>query len=265
MHGSSSVITLSDRIVVNPNSRPALRLFLFHHAGASAAAMLPLARQVPPAVEAVAFELAGRGVRSAEPAAQSFTQARDDLLGRVGDMLDVPVVLFGHSLGGLLADSLARALALTGAAVARRVIVSACPCPSAGQHSPDSSRRPVQQLKAQLRTHGGTPQAVFDCPELLEYVLRVLGDDMVLADTVTEPLRTAPASLRHEFWFGDSDQSTAPSTAEAWRMTLASEPEVRFFAGGHFYLFERLSDVGQALRALLSDEITAIAAPEGHV
>lgn len=260
MPGPGPVVALRDRIVVNPGARPGLRLLLFHHAGASAAAMLPLARQMPPEVEVVAFELPGRGVRSSEPAAESFAAARDDLLGRARDLLDTPVVLFGHSLGGVLADSIARTLAADAGCGVRRVILSACPFPSRVRGPAGAGRRPAQSLRAQLREYGGTPEVVFDSPELLEYVLRAFGSDMLLADSAGRPPGIAPAGLRHEFWFGAADRTVPPSAADTWSATLARKPEVRVFAGGHFYLFDPAGDAGQVLRSVLRAEIAATGA-----
>jgi surfactin synthase thioesterase subunit len=259
MLGSGPIVALRDRMVVNPSARPGLRLFLFHHAGASAAAMLPLARQMPPEVEVVAFELPGRGVRSSEPAAESFVAARDDLLGRARQLLDTPVVLFGHSLGGVLADSIARALAADAGCV-RRVILSACPYPSRVRGAASAGRRSAQSLRAQLQEYGGTPEIVFDTPELLEYVLRVFGSDMLLVDSACGPPGIAPAGLRHEFWFGAADRSVPPSAADAWSATLARKPKVRIFEGGHFYLFAPASHAGQVLRTVLGAEIAAMGA-----
>jgi surfactin synthase thioesterase subunit len=256
---------MPDRIVVNPNEFAPLRLLLFHHAGGSAAAMLPLARQLPAQVETTAFELAGRGVRAGETPARTFAAARDELLGKVRDCLDRPVVLFGHSLGGMLADSIARRLARHELSMVKAVILSACPVlPSrsaakTGGAGPElASRRSDDQLRRQLIEYGGTPDEVLQTPYLLAHFVAVLGNDMQLADTAGLETEPDPPDVAYEIWRGESDRTLTPGDADWWPGALVGPPVVRTFAGGHFYPFnESVGAAAASLRDLVASQIAA--------
>jgi surfactin synthase thioesterase subunit len=241
-------------LVLNAGRDATTALFMLHHAGGSASAMLPLARQLPSTVEVRMFELAGRGARYKQQPAATFALARDDLLDKVRRALDRPTVLLGHSLGGLLADSIARLLPAARRDLVRKVVVSACPSPrTAVTPQPRPARRSEQCLRYELVRHGGAPPELLESPELLDHAVTILGNDMLLVDSAAgEPL-PPPAPLDYEIWMGRGDPTIDPGEAERWSRVLARPPVIRTFDGGHFYLFDESGPGGAALRGVVAD------------
>jgi surfactin synthase thioesterase subunit len=252
-----STVAQADRIVARPDPAAAVKLLMFHHAGGSAAAMLQLTKQLPVGVETTAFDLPGRGVRTRDKPADTFAAARDELLGKVRASLDRPTVIFGHSLGAMLADSVARRLSASEQRLVRRVILSGCPIPRGKTVRPVTPReRSPESLKSKLIDFGGTPAEVLETPGLLDYFAEVLGMDMRLVDTsVLEPEPDPPA-LDYELWLGKADSTDGIGTPEQWREVLPRRPVVRYFDGGHFYLFDESGAAARALREV----VTAVAA-----
>jgi surfactin synthase thioesterase subunit len=252
-----STVVQADRIVVRPDPGAAVKLLVFHHAGGSAAAMLQLARQLPVGVETTAFELPGRGVRTRDKPADTFAAARDELLGKVRAGLDRPTVIFGHSLGAMLADSVARRLSAGERRLVRRVILSGCPAPRGKTVRPSTMReRSRESLKSQLVDFGGTPAEVLATPGLLDYFAEVLGFDMRLVDTSVLEAEPDPPALDYELWYGKADDTDGLGTPEYWREILPGPPVVRYFEGGHFYLFDESGAAARGLR----DVVTAVQA-----
>lgn len=207
-----------------------LQVLVFHHAGGSAMSYVPLARQLPAGCEPYLFDLPGRGTRVAEPPARDFADAVDRLLPSVTAVVDRPAVLIGHSLGALLAHSVAAELRNV-----KAVVVSAFPSPKDTTRAATHPAEPFQvrsrsALLGELRDRGGCPPEVFDDPELLEMTVTLMGHDLHLADTYRPPAR--PSDAEYHVWYGRDDEHLAQDELQRWNGTP------REFRGGHFYLVQ---------------------------
>src|SRR6185295_11175567 len=93
---------------VNPNAR--LRLFCFPYAGGGASAYRGWATALPSDLEVCPVQLPGRESRLREA---PFTRP-EPLIQTLADVLephlDLPFVLFGHSMGGMISFELSREL-----------------------------------------------------------------------------------------------------------------------------------------------------------
>jgi surfactin synthase thioesterase subunit len=224
-----------------------LRLLMFHHAGGSAMSYLPIAQTLPPECEPVLFELPGRNMRPNSPPPPNFSAALEDLLPAVTAAVDRPTVVFGHSLGALLANSLVSHLPEPG--LVRTVVVSAFPSPTDALAEADPSiHRSRAQLLEELRTRGGCPPELFDDADLLEQAITLLGHDLHLADTyvAAPPLH---GDVDYHVWYGRQDQYLSVAALERWERSTPRPPVLRGFRGGHFYL--ESPEVMTALRRLL--------------
>lgn len=255
MNRRDSVEFTDRHVIVNRDPDVALRVFFFHHAGGSATSLLPLARLLPSTVESRLFELPGRGLREGEEPCQDFAAAGAVLAGELAPLLDRPAILFGHSLGGLLADAVTREV---GGEQRISVILSACPSPArallqAAEVGGGGRRRSAGQLHEQLRRFGGTPPEVFDDPMLLDRALATLGADTVLLDTYRAPGAPKPAA-DYQLWFGREDHYDPDVELRRWNDTLAHPATMRTFTGRHFYLFNG-SAAALALRDLVAERL----------
>jgi len=262
---AASMAVLEDCFVVNPRPDADVRMLMFHHAGGSALSLLPLARATRSDVEVRLIELPGRGLQEQVPAAETFDAALGLLLDRTSTLFDRPTVLFGHSLGGLLTDALARALPEQARAQLRLVVVSACeyrpaaadPLPAA----PPPAQRGHEDLVRELVVHGGTPREVFDSPELLARSVRLLGHDMRLVDSYVPRSGSAGPSVPYEIWYGTEDPTVVPRPAATWSSGDRAPVRVRRFPGGHFYLLDETGSAARALDESLRAVVDAVHAP----
>ncbi|MEV0382609.1 alpha/beta fold hydrolase [Nonomuraea sp. NPDC050643] len=228
-----------------------VRLLMFHHAGGSSASYYRLASQMPLWCEPCLFELPGRGIRSGESYAPDYMTAAGSAVAAVASMADRPTVLFGHSLGALLAHTVARDVPGPARKMIRSVVFSACPSPGwvAGRARHPSGPFllwPAEALDAELRRRGGCPEEVFEHADLLRYAHTVLGQDMHLVDTYRAP-SGGLAGSDHRLWLARDDLSLPPDTPQGWTGDLGFAPVTRWFEGGHFYLDTHRSEVAAAL------------------
>src|SRR6185437_14927625 len=91
-------------------SSASLRLFCFPHAGGGAAIYRTWSGAFPSSVEVCPVLLPGREARLREPAYFSVFPLIDTLVPAIIPFLDMPFVLFGHSMGALIAFELVREL-----------------------------------------------------------------------------------------------------------------------------------------------------------
>lgn len=113
-----------------PRRRPRLRLLCFPHAGGSARFFYPWLRELPVAIELLAVQYPGRDDRLDEPVLDRMDLLTDPLTEAVAEVADVPLVLFGHSMGASVAFEVARRLDSRSPDLVRHLFVSARPPPT---------------------------------------------------------------------------------------------------------------------------------------
>ncbi len=210
----------------------------------------------PPDVDLVAPQLPGREERFGEPVPTELTALVDDLLPTVA-ALGPPVVLFGHSMGALVAYELARRLTGDGFPPAT-LVVSAHPAPHLPQRHPPLHRLPDAAFVDQLRRLGGTPSGVFEEPELVELLLPALRADF----TATETYRSPPGprlGCRILAVGGRDDPRVEAGELDAWRAHTSGPFTQLQLPGDHFFAWDAGSGLSEVLRATLA-EVGAAAA-----
>lgn len=230
-------------------SAAGVRLVVFPHAGAGPTVVQPWLARLPETVEVVGVCLPGRGPRFREPP-QDDARAIAREVASALDLLREPYVLFGHSVGALLAFETARACRSSGTPLPTRLVVSAAPAPHLASAAPLLHMLPDKEFLAGVIQLGGIPRALLDESELLDLVLPALRADFALRETYAfeggDPLRcpiTAYAAAH-------DDHVTAASVA-AWSRHAAASFELRTLPGGHFSAFDEPTLVEAMLPELL--------------
>ncbi|MGG0811203.1 thioesterase domain-containing protein [Paenibacillus alvei] len=82
------------------------KLFCIPHAGGSASIYLKWRKMLPSTIQLIPLELSGRGARWNEPLYHHLEEAVEDLYTQVTRHIGSDYILFGHSMGSLLAFEL---------------------------------------------------------------------------------------------------------------------------------------------------------------
>ncbi|WP_282700352.1 thioesterase domain-containing protein [Streptomyces sp. CC219B] len=214
---------------------PCLELFCFPHAGAGVSAFGGWSAVLGDSVRPVPVLLPGRDGRRREPRVTGARGLFADLLRRHGPPPEGPYILYGHSLGGLIAYSVARALERAGRPAPALVVVGACPPPDARSALADACDLPDDRLFDVLEAFGavepGTPRGGI----WQRTALDVIRDDLRLA---RELRRAADAPLRAPLLTiaGTDDPVAGSEVMAGWRAWAGGRYAHRTIAGDHHFV-----------------------------
>ncbi|MDQ1008571.1 surfactin synthase thioesterase subunit [Streptomyces sp. V4I23] len=235
------------------DARP--RLFCFHHAGAGVSSFARWQRVFGESREVVPVLLPGRDARAAEPRITGPDRLTAELLDTLGRLLDRPYALYGHSLGGLVAHTLARAVARLGLREPDLVVLGAVLPPHLPSPLLPATAAPDHELLCRLVAQGQLPREALEEDEdgiWHRRALPVIRDDLRLAAA----LRTAAGEPLHVpvLAVAGREDAIAPAhKAEQWRAHTTAGFALRTVAGGHFFVRDA------ELPRLLSEELHASA------
>ncbi|MEU5288755.1 alpha/beta fold hydrolase [Streptomyces sp. CA-278952] len=223
-------------------------------AGAGPSFFTPWQKLAPEGLRILPVSLPGREKRFPEPAHTSAAPAVDDAYAQVTAALGGedgsggPVVLFGHSMGAVLAYELAHRIERSGGPVRlAALVVSGAP----GPWTPRTDRAdglPDEEFAARVRAFAGYDHPALADPEMRELLLPALRADVRLHETYVpsteRPLGVPVISVR-----GREDTLVGAAEAAEWGRATTGKLTVAEPAGGHMYLTERPGELLELVAA----------------
>jgi surfactin synthase thioesterase subunit len=157
---------------------------------------------------------------------------------------DLPLTIFGHSMGAILGFELVRRLEADGHGPAHLF--------ASGRRAPASVRDEKVHLLgdagvlAEVRTLNGTASTVLNNGELMRAALPSLRADYEAIETYRCADQTT-VSCPITVLVGDSDPKTTLDEARAWAKHTSGQFDLRVFPGGHFFLVDQADEVTRIL------------------
>jgi medium-chain acyl-[acyl-carrier-protein] hydrolase len=217
----------------NPAAR--VRLVCLPFAGGSAGVFRTWSDDLPLTVEVCAVQPPGRETRFREPPFTRLAPYVTALAGALGPLLDLPLVIFGHSMGALAGFELAREFRRRGVQGPARLIVSGRAAPDAPPRPRPLHTLPDAEFRAQLKTLKGAPASVFDHEELMRVFLPVLRADFAAHETYTY-VEEPPLDCPIRAVTGADDPLAPPAALDGWRRHTRDDFAVHVLPGDHFFL-----------------------------
>ncbi len=218
-----------------PNDKARLRLFCFPYAGGGAYIFRDWSKGLPPTVEVCSVQLPGRQNRVKEAPLTCLSALVEKVAQAIRAYLDKPFALFGHSMGALVSFELARYLRREDGIEPVRLFVSGRAAPQLADERLPIYNLPTPEFTEKLRELNGTPEDVFEHPELMQLALPILRADFQLIETYAYSAET-PLSYPIVAFGGLRDSEVSREHLEAWREQTIAGFSLRMFDGDHFFI-----------------------------
>lgn len=228
-----------------------VRLFCFPYAGGAAHVFDAWPAQLPRAVGVCPVMLPGRPPRMREAPVGDLDALAEPIAVSIVGHADRPFALFGYSVGGLLAFEVARRLRRCGAAQPAHLFVGACRAPHMPPTEPPASTLSEAAFVERLRVLAGTPDEVFQNPELLDLLLPTLRSDFALSDNYRYASE-APLPCVITAFAGVNDALVTEADVAGWRHHTSAAFHVHRLQGNHFFIQSQAPVMLQVIAAALA-------------
>ncbi|MFD3309201.1 thioesterase II family protein [Streptomyces sp. NPDC058694] len=249
-------MTTTEYLARKPQPHAPVRLLCFPFAGGGASAYARWQHELDTrgaSVDVLPVRLPGREGRSGEPRFTELVPLVEELDEELDEVLGSPHLLYGHSMGALIAYALIRRRQERGAPLPRAALLAAYRAPhlppprldSGGDSDGDGSGAGFGSdadaesdadfdLARALVALGGLPEALLGHPEWLRALLPVVRDDLALCASAGPT--GGPVHVPLHLFAGADDSLVRVPEVTAWRRYAARGCEVRVLPGGHFFL-----------------------------
>lgn len=226
------------------------QIFCFSYAGGSAEIYRQWQKQLTGCARIIPVELPGRGTRHGEPFCPSIPQAAAAAaLAISAGLSGQTYFLFGHSLGSALALETARKLEDMGISKPAALVVSGRFPPHAAKHKRRLHTASDDELLAELRRLGGTPEDILRDNDFVRFILPIIRDDFRLIETHAASALPQVAVPIH-VCCGRDDIDSPVALLERWAEVTTAGMDLTLFDGGHFYINTQKDDVISHLKTL---------------
>jgi medium-chain acyl-[acyl-carrier-protein] hydrolase len=214
-----------------------VRLVCFPHAGAGPNVYRTWRHHLPDRIALYAVCLPGRGNRMGEQPLTNIVAMARELAPVVRELVEPPMVFFGHSMGAVLGYEVARSFHAAGRADPSLLAVSGRTAPHLLSREPKTHHLPRDEFVETLLKAGGTAPEVLADEDLLNLVLPTVRADLEAVDTYRlepgEALACPVLALG-----GRADAAVDEQELGGWRQHTTGSFTLRMFPGGHFFLQE---------------------------
>jgi medium-chain acyl-[acyl-carrier-protein] hydrolase len=218
----------------NAGSGHRVELIVFPYAGGGTSVFHGWPRRLTPDIAVRMVQLPGRESRYTEPPVVKTSAVIDPVSRAVASLGDLPVVLFGHSMGAILAFEVVRRLQRSARPPAALIVSGRC-APQLESRSPQLADLRGRELVRRLAEHyGGIPAEVLDDDELIDVMTRVLEADLRLVESyayASGDLLRCPIAT----YGGDGDSWVSSVELEAWGELTQAGFVTQQYPGDHFY------------------------------
>jgi medium-chain acyl-[acyl-carrier-protein] hydrolase len=240
-----------------PNAAARYRLFCFPYAGGGSSAYRTWAGELPTDVELCLVQMPGRESRWKDAPFLGMAELIATAHDALREHFDRPYMFFGHSLGGLVAFELSRALRASGTPGPAHLFISAHRAPQLPNPHPEMRHLEDGPFVDEIRRrYGGIPQAVLDTPDLLQLVLPCLRADFTVFETyqyVDGPSLDIPISA----FGGTTDGYVKRDALAEWAAQTSRPFSLQMLPGDHFYLQNERARVHASIAAAVAADAAA--------
>lgn len=201
------------------------------------------------------LELPGRGKRIREPLLTNLEAMVDDVFQQIqSDLNGISYAIYGHSMGAILGYLLTKRILNAGKPAPLHLFFSGREAPSVVDNDPPKHEFSKQEFINHINGLGGLPPEILEHTELMDFFEPILRADFQAIETYSYQPSSAfdiPITILH----GLADKEVAYQDLLPWQQESNQPIAIKTFSGGHFFIFEQLSQLGQLFsRTLIANQ-----------
>lgn len=220
-------------LLLTPERWPGVRVLFFPYAGGNPSHIRNWGPHFPSDVELLGV----RYPRALEQGARTPQWIAAEVCADIARLADVPLIFMGYSLGALVAYEVGLELLRRGIDAPAHFVAAASRAPHMPRRSPSISDLADAELIEELRRYGGTPEAVLQDKEAIDYLLPLIREDLSVAERYrhahSHALQCPITAIA-----GRSDMLAEVSDVAAWGKHTQGSFSFHELNGGHFFLHE---------------------------
>ncbi len=198
-----------------PTQLDRAHLICFPHAGGTANYFWNWNDELDPSVRLQIVQYPGREARLREPFATSLLDLAREVSEKLESVDDAPLVLYGHSLGAILAFEVARQLEARSRKKPHLLIVSGAGEPNKRDDHSELLAKPSADFKAAIESWGGIPTELSSNSRLWSLIEPRLRADLRLISNYRNPSLTQ-ISCSVVAFAGDDDRLVTQTSIAKW-------------------------------------------------
>lgn len=204
-------------------------------------------------IELIVINYPGRETRFTEKPVNDPEEMVSEIVNSLSDYSDKPFVLFGHSMGAMLAYFVTCELQRKQLMMPEILFVSGMRAPHIASRSEPVKQMNDEDLVNSLNKYGGMPAELFKNKELLQIFLPIIRADLEMLGRVPVE-KSDNVNVPIFAYGGELDQTFTKDDLQQWDQYSDVEFKLHLMPGGHFYINQHRNEL---LRAI-EDDISRI-------
>ncbi|WP_368487499.1 thioesterase II family protein [Clostridium sp. BJN0013] len=230
-----------------------IRLICLPYAGGSSMIYSKWTKYLNTSIEIYRVELAGRGRRKNVPLYTTLEDSVNDVFLSIKDFLnDSSYVIFGHSMGSIIAYELSCKIKQSGLNNPLNIIFSGSNAPHVKSKRELCYRLPEDKFKNIILEYGATPAEVFEDRVLASYFVPILRADFRILETYQYNDRENPFDCPITIFYGMRDKLVDVQKIDEWSGYTRKQCKKYAFQGGHFFINDNMKNVVETINHVIA-------------
>lgn len=200
-------------------------------------------------IDVLCPELPGRGAQSRAELIKDARQLTFLLFSQWISHLNLrrPYIIYGHSMGGLLAYLLCQHISALGLHSPKHLIISGRESPSCTHSKRKLFSLPSHMFWSEVEKLGGTAQEILQDEELKTFFEPVLRSDFEVVESYRHD-EIAPLNVPLSIFYG-SEESTLDKM-NSWKKETTKEVMIQELLGNHFFIYNHAAKLSSYINQI---------------
>lgn len=219
-----------------------IQMFALPYAGGSASIYEDWKSKLKPMVNLYPLEYAGHSSRFCDPFYSSIEEAAEDISNIIIKEQKGDYVIYGHSMGCLVALETAFVLEKKKAKLPKAIIVAATRPPHLLYKDKPLGNLSRKELLNEIASLGQIDPEVLECEELCEMIADILYADIQMNSSYQRNFEEGTISIPILALTAEKDDEAPSKDMKEWQKYTSGEFSFKLLHGDHFFAFGDSND-----------------------